>query len=372
MSGRPGATRQRLLLGALALLASVLVGWAVLEAASDPELFPDFGREIWHPGRALLEGESPLRNYATAGGSGTVYPPAATVLTLPYALVPYRIAAALWVLTLMAATVAALVICGVRDWRCLLLAGTCPPVVAGIANGNATALLLFALAAIWAWRDRPLRAGTILGVAVAGKLLLAPLFFWLVFTRRLRAAAAAAAVALTVSVLGAAVVGLERVDDFVDVSRQNVEDFAGRADSLVSLLVNLLDWSLEAATVAAALVASGALAIAWLSRRSDVASLTWALAAILLVSPIVWSHYFALLLVPIGLVAPTLSAMWLLPWVAAPSATPESGSLEAVVDPATGVALVLLVAVLVGARRSRARPAPAVKESAWQVDTLST
>jgi hypothetical protein len=53
-------------------------------------------------------------------------------------------------------------------------------------------------------------------------------------------------------------------------------------------------------------------------RDRDVATLTLALAAGLAASPIVWIHYFVLLLVPLVLSRPRLSALWVVPFAYAP------------------------------------------------------
>src|SRR5262249_5046609 len=50
----------------------------------------------------------------------------------------------------------------------------------------------------------------------------------------------------------------------------------------------------------------------------DVAVLTLAIAAALAASPIVWVHYFLLLLVPLALTQPRLSALWLVPLLYSP------------------------------------------------------
>jgi hypothetical protein len=50
------------------------------------------------------------------------------------------------------------------------------------------------------------------------------------------------------------------------------------------------------------------------SRKRDVATLTLVLAAALAASPIVWVHYFLLLLVPLALTRPRLSPLWLVPF----------------------------------------------------------
>jgi hypothetical protein len=48
-------------------------------------------------------------------------------------------------------------------------------------------------------------------------------------------------------------------------------------------------------------------------RGGDAAPLALALAAALLLSPIVWTHYYILLLVPIAIARPRLSALWFVP-----------------------------------------------------------
>jgi hypothetical protein len=49
----------------------------------------------------------------------------------------------------------------------------------------------------------------------------------------------------------------------------------------------------------------------WTRREQDRRSLTLILAASLVLSPVVWSNYFVLLLVPVALARPRLSALWL-------------------------------------------------------------
>jgi hypothetical protein len=49
-------------------------------------------------------------------------------------------------------------------------------------------------------------------------------------------------------------------------------------------------------------------------RDRDIAVLTLALAAALAASPIVWVHYFLVLLVPLALTRPRLSPLWFLPF----------------------------------------------------------
>ena len=53
---------------------------------------------------------------------------------------------------------------------------------------------------------------------------------------------------------------------------------------------------------------SAILALAWRRR-----SLTLAIAAALVLSPVVWRHFFVLLLVPLAIARPRLDVLWLVP-----------------------------------------------------------
>ena len=93
------------------------------------------------------------------------------------------------------------------------------------------------------------------------------------------------------------------------------------ADATVSLSAGLmaLGISSSAARLCALLVAVGLLGrAAWLARRAggERAAFILTVVAALVASPIVWPHYLALLLVPIALVSPRLSPLWLVPLLA--------------------------------------------------------
>ena len=87
----------------------------------------------------------------------------------------------------------------------------------------------------------------------------------------------------------------------------------------------------------------------------DERSFTCAVAATLVLSPIVWLHYLVVLLVPLAITRPRFSAIWLLPvllWI-----SPRPGYAEGVLTFAPAiVAVILLVAML---RRPSAVPAGA-------------
>lgn len=367
----PGLDRSRILLAAVALAATVAVTWSLVSVVPDLEMpdgfFVDFHTNVWEPGRAILDGRSPLREYTAEGKSGSVYPPAAALTTLPFALPPYRLAVGLWVLALVASVVAALLLCGVRDWRCFALALLSPPVVAGLAYGNVSLLLVLAVATTWHWRDRPWRVGPLLGIVIAGKLFLWPLLIWLLLTRRRPAAAVAAASTALASLIGWAAVAFRRIEEFSEVTRRNASEFVDNGVSVASFIANL---GAPPGLVAIVTLAAGtfALIVAWHLREDDLACLSWVISAALLASPIVWVHYYALMLVPLALATPRLSRAWLLPYVTAPQLTFSVAAGGRVFDAATGVAFVILTARHssrrdVSPRQAQPRPGTIVEPS---------
>jgi hypothetical protein len=195
-----------------------------------------------------------------------------------------------------------------------------------------------------------MRGGTLLGLAIASKLFLFPLVVWMLFTRRSRGAASAVVATALASLVGWAVVAFQRMDEFPGLTRRNAAEFLDQGVSFSSVAANLGASAGLAATLAA-LAAAGALAAAWRLRNDDLASFTWAVVAALLFSPIVWGHYYALLLVPLALSAPTLSRAWLLPYVTIPTLTAAPPGGAKVLDAATGVVFTLLTARQCGGLR---------------------
>jgi hypothetical protein len=115
--------------------------------------------------------------------------------------------------------------------------------------------------------------------------------------------------------------------------------------------------------IAAALLA----AAAWIARDEgrtprdrDVAVLTLALAAGLAASPIVWVHYFLLLLVPLVLTRPRLSPLWFLPFAYYPlgeSAWPAGDARK------LGLALVVTIVLIAATVFRRVRVALRIKRA---------
>ena len=108
MEGVSGWDRIRVLpLAIVAVVSVAAVALTVFAVAPDieapPQFFSDFDINVWEPGQAILDGESPLRALDAGPENGSVYPPAAQVATLPFALLPYDISLVLWLALLGAA-----------------------------------------------------------------------------------------------------------------------------------------------------------------------------------------------------------------------------------------------------------------------------
>jgi hypothetical protein len=267
---------------------------------------------------AVLDGASP---YVYSADQTYAYPPLLAFLVAPLEPLSAGVATAVWTLVSLAAIVGALLLLGVRDWRCLALTLVYPVTRSAVDLGTIGPLLLLGVAAAWRWRDRLLVPAAALGAAVALKLFLWPLAVWLAVTGRIRAAAAAAGFAVGLVFVPWAALGFTGLDAYPGLLRRlsSEEGWASYSVYALGLRVHLPE---AAAIVLSVAVVAGLLAAAaWAARDArrtllerDSASLTLALAAALASTPIVWSHYFLLLVVPLALARPRLSALWLLPF----------------------------------------------------------
>ena len=197
----------------------------------------------------------------------------------------------------------------VRDWRIYGVVLLWPATIEAVQTANASLPLTLLVALMWRYRDRAPIAGAALGYGVAVKLFLWPLVVWLALVGRLRAAAIAAVVAAASLLL---LLPFTSLDDYVRLLRNLGETFEHESYTPFALLADLgvPDTAARVITVALGL---GVLALA--GRRR---SLGLAIAAALVLSPIVWRHFFVLLLVPLALSRPRFDAVWLIPiglWV---------------------------------------------------------
>lgn len=265
----------------------------------------------------VVHGASP---YAFAGDQTYAYPPLLAFLAAPFEPLSAGVATLLWMLLSLLAIGGALWLLGVRDWRCYALTAAFPFTRSAVGLGTIGPLLLLAIAVAWRRRDE-IAGGAAAGIAVALKLFLWPIVIWLALTGRLRPAVAGIGFALGFALLPWAVIGFAGLADYPHLLRRLSADESTSSYSIVALAVRA--HLPTAVGVALSVVAAVALlgAARWVARagqrakrQRDVAALTLALAAALAASPIVWMHYFLLLLVPLALTRPRLSALWFVPF----------------------------------------------------------
>lgn len=277
----------------------------------------DFHFNYYLAAEAILDGEDfyPTDGFVVRGAEDLivdyVYPPLLALVTIPWTVLPVGIAEAAFVLLLVGVFAATLALLGVRDWRCYGLAFLWPPVTDAVTTGNVTIVLCLAAALVWRYRDRPVAAGATVGVSVAAKLFLWPLAVWLAATRRQAAALSSLGVAIAALLLSWAVVGFRGFAEYPDLVRRLTDRMDERGYTVYALAVDLGVSSPVAKALFAALAVAVLAAVVLVGRRGDErAAFVLALAAAIACSPIVWLHYFALVLVAVAVVQPRLGALW--------------------------------------------------------------
>jgi hypothetical protein len=331
-SGIAGAVERLIPPALFALLpAAVVVGMFVVAIRTGP-LAWDFRNELYPQTKDLLDGTNPY--------PGALWPPLATVVAMPFTVLPSEAAGVAFALTGLACMALALWLVGIRDWRVYGAVGLWPPVLGDIRIAHLTPMLCLLCALVWRLRDHQTGAGAALGVAGGLKFLLWPLGVWLLATGRVRAAVVGALVA-AVSLLSVA--AFAPVDDYV----RTVHAVADRFDQDSYTPFGLLSQLGLSTTIAHGV--SYALGGALLVLTWRWGSFALAIAAALVLSPIVWLDFYALTAIPLAIARPRFSMVWLIPLVT--WRLPSSGIATA---PILGVGRVLVafgVVLLVAARR---------------------
>jgi alpha-1,2-mannosyltransferase len=266
---------------------------------------------------AVLHGHSPFvapTAQALAGFDKFVYPPATALFFSPLTVLPLEAARLFMLVACIVCIFVALRLLDVRDWRCYGVAAMSAPVVNSLALGALTSFLLVGAAATWRYRDRPAVAGSAAALTAALKLFLWPVGIWLLVTRRLRATVVFALAALLVLLAGWAAIGFAGLGSYPRLLQVLTKLEASTSYSPVALL-RLSGTAATALSIA--LVVAVVLAVTLASRAADGDRRAFAVAVVgsLVATPVLWMHYFVLLLVPIALYRPRLSAVWFAPLI---------------------------------------------------------
>jgi hypothetical protein len=339
MIGDAPTIRGRVLVSAgwRAVLLTTLVGSTVLLLLAIPDthgsLF-DFRGGLYNAGRDIIHGHSPyqpgflahqaaiIRAGGIAQGETTqhafsipVYPAPANLAVVPFSLLPFWLAGTIYTLLSIAATIIGLRLLGVGDWRCLALALVSWPFTFGLYLGAVGPFLLLGAAVAWRWRARLWPPAIAIALLVTTKVFPWPLGIWLLITRRFKTLTLAIAIGAVTTLAAWAAIGFHGMAQYPQMLSDLSFIQEGRAVSLVAVLL-AIGVPAGAASAVAIAAAVALLGFAWrIAQRPDGDRRAFGLAimAALTSTPIVWEHYMVLLFVPIALVSPRFSALWLLP-----------------------------------------------------------
>ena len=311
------------LFGALPVLVVVLL---FVSAVEEGAVAIDFG-QFYRAAEMILDGESPYVASAeplTEWGGPYPYPPLPALVVTPLTALSLDAAGLLVMASLVLAALAIPYVLGIRDWRLYGLALLWPPVLSAIQTGNVTLFLGLAAALTWRFRDRRWVSSASIGVSLAVKLFLWPLVVWLAATRRIAGAALASLAGAGLLLVSWAAVRFAGLRDYPDLL-QRLEDTVG-GDSY-TLYIAALDAGASPGLARGIWLAVGLsllAAVVAVARRGDERSaFLLAIAASLSLTPIVWLHYFALLLVVVAVAQPRMGIAWFVPL--AMVLTPGSG-----------------------------------------------
>ena len=305
----------------------------------------DFHRQYWVVGNRVLDGLSPYdRDWQQIyHGVGFPYSSLDALLFVPFALLPHT--AADWVFTLLciAAAMLTLWILGVRDWRVYGVALLWAPVVSAWQTANLTLWLGLGIACAWRARHRPVVAGGLVALLITAKVFLWPLGLWLIATRRYAAVAWGVLIGAVLNVVSWGVIGFDQISAYQSLGRAITRFDEPRAYNLLHLALDHGFGRTGAyALQLSALAAVAALGIVLGRRGRDASALALSVGACLLAAPVIWLHYFALLLVPLGLTRPRLSWVWFLPIVLFLCPVHEPSTFELVLS--LGIAATVVIA----------------------------
>ena len=264
----------------------------------------------------------PTSRSTTAARAETayVYPPVLAWALTPLTALSEDTGSIVVVLVGVALLVGVLLLVGVRDWRCYTVTLVWAPSLIGLQTGSSSLLLAFAAACAWRFRDRVWPTAAAIGLGVATKLLLWPLLVWTLSTRRVAATIFAATIAATTVLVAWAALSFEDAARYPELFRTT-----RRARGRGQLLGDRFRRGSRARSnrrprrVDRARCLAPRSLCALRSRRRRRAFVRLGDRGRARLTPILWQHYLVLLLVPLAVVRPRFSPIWLLPvalWLA--------------------------------------------------------
>jgi hypothetical protein len=296
------------------LIGSIVAGTTkLLHGISGSQYGFDF-HGIWQAARDILSGRNPYpapnARRLLLAGNAFVVPPLLGLLITPLARLPFDVAVAIWNVICATAFVAALAVIGIRDRRIYLIAGFSFPVISSIILGQPEGLFALALVLCWRYRDS-WPSALMVALLIAAKFFAWPLILWFLLRGRIRLAIAATAGSVALLMLSWSLIGFHGFAGYPQLFEAN-SHAASRTDSPAALVLRIGGSHGEALVFTLIFVSAIVAAMTRAARRDPLTTFAASIFSGLMLSPIVWSHYLVLLLVPLALRRPRLDWAWLL------------------------------------------------------------
>ena len=240
----------------------------------------------------------------TGGCNQFQYPPPFVLLALPFALLGPVLGNVAWMAFLVACFVVGCSILPVRPevrLAIFLIGAISWPFIFGVRIGQ-VAPILFALFAVgWRWLDRPIVSGIAVGLGVVLKLQPMIVLGWFAVRREWLAVAAGLAVVGTVTVISA-LIGLAAWADMLTLLRNLSDAIDIPANVSIGAMGYQHGLGLAGASIlqTIGIVAVVALVVVCGLKSSREAGYLVAVVASQVVSPIMWTHYALILLLPVA------------------------------------------------------------------------
>lgn len=257
-----------------------------------------------------------------------MYAPPLGIAVVPLSSLPLDTAIVAWYVLHVAGLALACALLPVPSWVRLALFGTAGlsfAVTKDASLGNVSVLLLVALAAAWRWLDRPLGSVS-QALAMAVRPMLGVLLVWQLLRRQWHAVAWTLVAGMALVALTLPFVGLDGYREYLTVLL-NLSDVTG-VERNYDLATTAVGFGLEGSFATLLLLAGYGAAIAAIGlslRRDRELGYVVTATASLLLSPLLWDHYLAMLVLPAALLAargrPWGLALPLLSWLP-PAALP--------------------------------------------------
>ena len=283
-------------------------------------------------GGRVIHGLNPYPALGTPSvysGSAFVYPWLTAFLFAPFAVLPAHAADIVFFALSGLAVIGGCRLAGLKDPVSVILVLTAATTIRGFQVGSLNAILFLGCILAWRFRDRHAIAAIPLAIVVSSKLFLLPLLGWIVLSKRW-SLLARTLVGMFILFAGSFAIGPLSAGAYMRLlgalaTHEGVQGF-----SLYGMLAQFEDplfAKIVCAAVAGCFVAVGWWASRGRGERGEVALFGACIAAALVITPVLWSHYIVLALVPVIICRPrrmVLAGVALASWiVAGPASIPQ-------------------------------------------------